>query len=115
MGFLNWYLNFVQLSIVLYKMSNLIKVVGALEHKISELLEKYEYVKQQNDDLTTKVKALDTASAMKSDQLRQWEEKFSALKNANAMLGSDKYKRETKLKINALVRDIDMCIAQLSE
>jgi hypothetical protein len=31
------------------------------------------------------------------------------------MLGSDDNKRETKLKINALIRDIDHCISQLSE
>jgi hypothetical protein len=36
------------------------------------------------------------------------------LKMANAMLGSDQYKRETKLKINALVRDIEQCIAHLA-
>ena len=31
------------------------------------------------------------------------------------MLGSNEYKRETKLKINELVREIDKCITQLSE
>jgi hypothetical protein len=31
------------------------------------------------------------------------------------MLGSNKHKRETKLKINELVREIDKCITQLSE
>lgn len=36
------------------------------------------------------------------------------LKNTNALLGSDEYKKETKLKINALVKEIDQCIAQLS-
>ena len=30
------------------------------------------------------------------------------------MLGSDDNKRETKLKINALIREIDHCIGQLS-
>jgi hypothetical protein len=34
---------------------------------------------------------------------------------ANSMLGSDQYKRDTKLKINALVREIDQCITHLSE
>ncbi|MEB3347942.1 hypothetical protein U6A24_20875 [Aquimarina gracilis] len=72
-------------------------------------------MKRQQADLKKKIEELESVSALQADQLKQWEEKFSALKNANAMLGSDEYKRETKLKINALIREIDMCIAQLSE
>jgi hypothetical protein len=48
-------------------------------------------------------------------QIAGWGEKYEALKIANTILGSDENKRETKLKINALIRDIDHCIAQLSD
>ena len=96
-------------------MSNLIEIVETLEEKVTKLLHKHEVIKKQNEVLKVTIEELKTTSEMKSDQLKQWEEKFNALKNANAMLGSDTYKKETKLKINALVRDIDMCIAQLSE
>jgi hypothetical protein len=40
---------------------------------------------------------------------------FEALKMTNALLGSDEFKRDTKLKINALIREIDYCIAQLAD
>ena len=96
-------------------MSDLIEIVDSLENRISKLLHKYDLLNQQNVDLKNKIKDLETNSELQIDQLKQWEEKFSALKNANAMLGSDKYKRETKLKINALIKEIDVCIAQLSE
>lgn len=43
------------------------------------------------------------------------KKKYEALKIANSMLGGDDNKRETKLKINALIREIDHCIGQLSE
>ena len=98
-----------------FTMSDLIEIIDSLENRISKLLHKYEFVKQQNEDLREKIAELESNSKLQTDQLRQWEEKFSALKNANAMLGSDEHKRETKLKINALIREIDMCIAQLSE
>ena len=50
------------------------------------------------------------------DQLiNSWEDKYQSLKFASSMLGSDEDKRETKLKINALIREIDHCIVQLSE
>ncbi len=98
-----------------FTMSDLIEIIDSLENRISKLLHKYEFMKQQNADLKEKIAELESNSELQIDQLRQWEEKFSALKNANAMLGSDEHKRETKLKINALIREIDMCIAQLSE
>jgi hypothetical protein len=49
------------------------------------------------------------------EELSSWIEKHETLKIANSLLGSDENNRETKLKINALIRDIDHCIAQLSE
>jgi len=96
-------------------MSNLIEIIDSLESKIGKMLHKYELMKQQEANLKEKIEELESLSMIQSSQLKQWEEKFSALKNANAMLGSDKYKRETKLKINALIREIDTCISQLSE
>jgi len=43
------------------------------------------------------------------------EQKVNTLKTANALLGSNDFKRETKLKINTLIREIDACIVSLSE
>ncbi|HET7361580.1 MAG TPA: hypothetical protein VFI78_06575, partial [Salinimicrobium sp.] len=43
------------------------------------------------------------------------ENRIQTLKAANALLGSNDYKKETKLKINGLIREIDQCIVQLSE
>jgi len=47
--------------------------------------------------------------------ISSWEEKYESLKFANSILGSDESKREAKLKINGLIREIDHCISQLSE
>ncbi|WP_459212949.1 hypothetical protein [Aquimarina rhabdastrellae] len=96
-------------------MSDLIKIVDALEDRIKKLLYKQKKLEQQNMLLVKELKTVKSHSDLKTEQIRHWEEKFSALKNANAMLGSDEYKRETKLKINALIKEIDLCIAQLSE
>ena len=96
------------------KMNNLIKIIDGLEKNFNKLLIKYDLIRSQNKQLTARVKELEAASLYQSNQLKLWEEKFSALKNANAMLGSDEHRRETKLKINALIKEIDMCITQLS-
>ena len=43
------------------------------------------------------------------------EKKYQTLKIAKTIEGSKEDRRETKLKINALIREIDTCITQLSE
>ena len=47
--------------------------------------------------------------------VEEWEEKYKSLKLANSMLGSETNKTEAKLKINALIRELDHCIVQLAE
>ena len=64
----------------------------------SELEESLEIEKQNNQQLIVKISSL--------------ENQTQTLKAANAMLGSNEYKRETKLKINSLLREIDQCIVQ---
>ena len=96
-------------------MSNIEDIVDSLEHKISKVLLKVDHLEQANLKLTK-----DIASARQEIQVQEklnidWEERYKALKIANSMLGSDDNKKETKLKINALIRDIDHCIAQLSD
>ena len=50
-----------------------------------------------------------------SDKIDALKSQYETLKIANGLLGSEDNKRETKLKINSLIREIDYCIAQLSD
>ena len=43
------------------------------------------------------------------------KKEYEALKIANSLLGIEENKRDTKLKINSIIREIDYCIAQLSD
>ena len=47
--------------------------------------------------------------------LESLEEKFKALKIANTITGSENNINETRSEINSLIREIDLCISQLSE
>ncbi len=96
-------------------MSQLSEIVDSLENRISKLLHKFEKLKQSKLKLEEEVQILKDQQRQSKQQIDDWKEKFESLKTANSMLGSDQYKRDTKLKINALVREIDQCIAQLSE
>ncbi|MDC1504064.1 hypothetical protein [uncultured Winogradskyella sp.] len=96
-------------------MSKIEDIVDALENKISKVLHKKEVLKQTNAKLTEQLSQQQHKLIQQQDEIKSWSDKYETLKMANSMLGSDENKRETKLKINALIRDIDHCIGQLSE
>jgi phage shock protein A len=96
-------------------MSELVEIVDSLENKISKLLHKVELLNQAKGRLEDELVQLrqDQAATMRSVQ--EWEEKYESLKLANSMLGSETNKKEAKLKINTLIRELDHCISQLAE
>jgi chromosome segregation ATPase len=96
-------------------MGNIEDIVDSLENKISKVLHKLELLKLTNLKLNEELEATKQEVLTQKQQIANWEEKYEALKMANTILGSDDNKRETKLKINALIRDIDHCIAQLAD
>lgn len=96
-------------------MSKIEEIVDSLENKISKILHKQEVLKQTNAKLSEQLEHYQQKILQYQDEIATWSDKYDTLKMANSMLGSDENKRETKLKINTLIRDIDHCIAQLSE
>ncbi|WP_394750058.1 hypothetical protein [Spongiimicrobium salis] len=96
-------------------MSELVEIVDSLENKISKLLHKLELLNQTNMKLEEEVVQLKNDHHATKELVVEWEEKYSALKMANSMLGSNTNKTEAKLKINTLIRELDHCIAQLSD
>lgn len=96
-------------------MSNIEDIVDSLENKISKVLHKLELLKQANLKLSEELNASKKEIQSQKVLIADWEEKYESLKMANTILGGDDNKRETKLKINALIRDIDYCISQLSD
>lgn len=96
-------------------MSDLSEIVDSLENKISKLLHKVDLLGQANTRLQQDLERAKTDYRVVETSVSEWEEKYNSLKLANSMLGSENDKTEAKLKINALIREIDQCIAQLAE
>jgi len=96
-------------------MSSVESIVDSLENRISKVLHKLEVLKQTNTNLSEELTVTQDRLLQQDEMITSWEEKYNTLKMANSLLGSDDNKKETKLKINALIRDIDHCIGQLSE
>ena len=96
-------------------MSKIELIVNSLEEKVQKVL--YELAELKNDNTTLTQELLD-ANATNSKLLLRLKEKesdYDTLKFANSILGSDESKRETKLKINTLINEIDDCISNLSD
>lgn len=96
-------------------MSELAEIVDNLENRVGKLLHKYEALKQTQTAIQEELTSVKKENKRLSEEIDRSEKQVQTLKAANAMLGSNDYKKETKLKINSLIREIDQCIIQLSE
>lgn len=115
MAYLIANVNFVTVVLKLVLMSELIEIVDSLENRVSKLLHRHDKLKQLNRQLEEEVALLKAKEKGYFEEIENLRSTCSSLKLANSLLGSDQHKRDTKLKINALVREIDQCITQLSE
>lgn len=96
-------------------MSDLTELVDSLEDRLGKLLQKYQQLERSQSHLLKEFNNLEVENRQLQEGLAASESKNQTLRAANALLGSNDYKRETKLRINGLIREIDHCIVQLSE
>lgn len=94
---------------------NISNLVDLLEERATFLKEKIDYLKAENQSLNEKISALSKERETLKKENLNWKKENEALKIANSILGSNENKTEAKLKINALIREIDACIVQLSK
>jgi hypothetical protein len=96
-------------------MSSITQVVNLVEDKLKVLLENYNFLKEENELLYSKLAILENQKVKNQQEINEIENKYQLLKIAKTIEGSKEDTKETKLKINALIREIDVCITQLSE
>ena len=96
-------------------MSEFAEIIKTLESNIEKLFSKIDTLEQNNHILKGELSESATIIKKQSDAIEVLKTQYNSLKMANSLLGSDENKRDTKLKINSLIREIDYCIAQLSD
>tara|TARA_B100000809_G_scaffold266900_1_gene332733 strand:- start:24599 stop:24889 length:291 start_codon:yes stop_codon:yes gene_type:complete len=96
-------------------MSINLESVDLLEGKLISLVERYAFLKEENDILLSNIDILQSLISKYEEELTSEKEKYRLLKIAKTIEGSTKDSRETKNKINALVREIDKCIVKLNQ
>ena len=96
-------------------MSEIAEIIDSVEGRIQKLFEKMNSLQVYTSQLETELKKAATTIETQSREIEQLKSEANSLKMANSLLGSEENKRDTKLKINSLIKEIDYCIAQLSD
>ncbi|WP_298137203.1 hypothetical protein [Flavobacterium sp.] len=96
-------------------MSEIAEIIDTLESKIHKLLTKIDNLEQKNRVLQQELTVSSNVIQNQNTIMETLKKDFESLKLTNSLLGSEDYKRDTKLKINSLIREIDYCIAQLAD
>lgn len=96
-------------------MSEIAEIIDSLENRIQKLFIKIESLEKSSVGLKGELEKAIAMIQKQSDEIVTLKSESESLKMANSLLGGEDNKRETKLKINSLIREIDYCIAQLSD
>lgn len=94
-------------------MKDLSVLVSSLRKKTEKLIEKHQSILLKNNTLSEEILKLKEELAQKSQQIEAVENKLTLLKLAKGV-GTESTK-DVKLKINEMVREIDKCIAKISQ
>ncbi len=86
-----------------------------LDKQIDSLIRAYNVLKSENSLLKNELKQSQNKLAESKAQVRELEEINKQLKVDNAMLGSDEHRRLMKLKMNKLIREVDICISEVKK
>lgn len=96
-------------------MSEIAGIIDTLEDRIGQLFERIQSLEKKNSLLQEQLNQSADLISRQSEEIQMFQAQCETLKITNSLLGSEENKRETKLKINSLIREIDHCIAQLSD
>ena len=96
-------------------MNGLSELINSLEVKFFKLNQKVAQLEKKNVELQEELLLSKKNQQEQSGEVEALKNQLDTLKMVNSLLGSEENKRETKLKINSLIREIDYCIAQLSD
>ncbi len=96
-------------------MSEIAEIIDSVENRIEKLFMKIDGLEKNSMALRTQLQEAATMIQQQTDEIKALTSESESLKMANSLLGGEENKRDTKLKINSLIREIDYCIAQLAD
>jgi predicted nucleic acid-binding Zn-ribbon protein len=85
-----------------------------LNRKLDELLDRYNKLKLEIEDLKSGNEVLKGMLQDREDKMKELEIKYERIRLSGALLGEGENAIEAKRKITELVREIDRCVALLN-
>ena len=89
-------------------------IVNNIETKLVEFIAKYEQIQKENLFLHQENDASIAALELKNEEILKLKEKIKLMTISKSNNASKQEIKETRLKINEYVREIDKCIALLN-
>lgn len=86
-----------------------------LEQKLYQLVDAYRNIKKEKESLKEEVDALKDSLKTSRSEVLKLKDDNDRLKVANAMLGDEEHRRLMKLRVNKLIKELDVCIAQVKK
>lgn len=94
--------------------SSTAKLLEQLEHQLEGLVNKMHALEDSNKLLEQTLSETQAKLEKKNEVSRTWQEKYEALKSAQGMnVGDTGAKKRAMHHIDALINEVDACIAQL--
>jgi chromosome segregation ATPase len=85
-----------------------------IQDKLQQVLQRYQVLQKDNDRLRKEVTELKSRDVAQVKKIEELEIKVAALKTATGQL-TDAEKKELDKRLHQYIREIDRCIAMLSE
>ena len=92
----------------------MINIISSLEIKINKLLTSFNNLKLVNDDLKTEKFRLSLELEDKYKEINALNDKIKIMSISKSVDVSNSDVKETRLKINEYIREVDKCIALLN-
>ena len=91
-------------------------LVENIEKKVSKLIQLYQSVQKEKEDILTENNKLKSDLSDKDESIKKIEEKIKLLRITKSVSAQDNERnKESRQKINEYVREIDKCIALLNK
>ena len=91
------------------------KLIGSFEGKLRHFLFLFEELKQENADLKLLLRQKEEEIKLLEQSRKELEARYTDLKMARTISLYDKDIKDTKQRLTSLVREVDKCIALLSD
>jgi len=94
----------------------MINLVENIEKKVSKLIQLYQSVQKEKEEILKENNKLKSDLSDKDESIKKLEEKIKLLRITKSVsTQDDKRNKESRQKINEYVREIDKCIALLNK